>query len=131
MTAKKKNPLKDLDAFLSQEASSLVQPEKVSGKEKEETKKKPPAKTSKKKTAKAPIPTKEKISTDTILKQLSALKEQEGDGFTEKLHGLMMKAIELYGDNSAKEKMLINTLLFIDNPDNWREAVKQYWESKN
>ena len=126
MTAKKKNTLKDLNAFLKQEATSLVTPNKVAATETPETTKKSTRKTPKTTPTRS---TKNKTTAEgTITQQLKQLKQTHGNDFMEKLYDIIIEATNLHGNQDAKDKMLINTLLYLKDQDNWRENVKNYWE---
>lgn len=107
--AKRKNPLKDLDAFLKQEAKSIVEPDKV---------------------AESPTiqqgnsgETKPAELTETDIINFLANKVDSKDAFI----NIIQKAIEKSHANSSEHKMLLNTLLYIKDKDNWRESVTKYW----
>lgn len=109
--AKRKNPLKDLDAFLKQEAKSIIKPEKLEENIKED----------------APQPAETKavsaeINAEQVIDFLSNLAENEKE-----FYNLIQQAIEKNEASSAKQKMLINTLLFLKDKENWKETVKEYW----
>lgn len=108
--AKKKNTLKDLDAFLKQEAKSFVQPDTV---KKEEQASSPVIEQS------APTPV--SIDDDLVIDFLAS-KES-----TEDLYKIIQNAIEKSGKTSAENKMLINTLLYLKDKSNWKENIKAYW----
>lgn len=113
--AKRKNPLQDIDAFLSQEASNLVTPNKVS-EDKTVTKKES-----------TPIPVEQSKEADDIQTSLQMWINNQGEDFRSPLYDLMLTTLENVPSQSAKDKMLINTLLYLKNPDSWKEVIKKYW----
>ena len=110
--AKRKNPLQDIDAFLSQEASNLVTPNPVSSNKEPETK---------------DHQTDTKVDKGDIQQQLLEWANEYGDDFRSPFYELMIKTIENLSAQKSKDKMLINTLLYLQNPDAWKESVKDYW----
>ncbi len=111
--AKRKNPLKDLDAFLKQEAKNFVQPNKV-----EETTKEESATTySIDRESNASLDQKE------VIKFLSELKIKDSDSF----YQVLKSATEKSGLESSENKMLVNTILYLQNKEGWKEAIKDYW----
>uniref|UniRef100_UPI00404A6717 hypothetical protein n=1 Tax=Fulvivirga sp. TaxID=1931237 RepID=UPI00404A6717 len=110
--AKKKNTLKDLDAFLKQEAKSFVQPDTV----KKEAQPEAP-----KPISEQPAPQAIAIDDNSVIDFLAS-KES-----TEDLYKIIQNAIEKSGKTCAENKMLINTLLYIKDKDNWKENIKTYW----
>ncbi len=110
--AKKKNTLKDLDAFLKQEAKSFVKPDKV----KNEVQSEAPSKS-----AEHSEPTPLTIDDNLVIDFLA------GKESAEDLYKIIQKAIEKSGKTSAENKMLINTLLYLKDKNNWKENIKAYW----
>lgn len=115
--SKKKNTLKDLDEFLKQQAATLVPPKKLVEDEQ-------PA-----------IPSTSQSSTPP-----SSI-----ESFAVELHGYINRSrmdkasavcdviLELFHDVSEttpEEKMLINTALYLKNPDDWKNVIRQYWRNK-
>ena len=100
----KKNPLNDLDQFLKQEASSIVTPSSLSEKLKQNENASP-----------AP-------AANSIEEQLLMLAKQD----TSKFYDTLITVGEKIGNE--KSTMLINTALYLKHGDNWKEAVKAYWE---
>ncbi|MBL3658550.1 hypothetical protein [Fulvivirga sediminis] len=113
--AKRKNPLSDLDAFLKQEASSLVNPEAI--KNEDENNATPAAE------AKAP----EKPSKELIIKLLLLLAEEEGAAFQDSFYEIIKSTQETLGLHSSEDKMLMNTILYLKNKPNWKESIADYW----
>jgi hypothetical protein len=109
--SKNKNPLKDLDLFLKQQASSFVNPTPLS--EKIEA------------SPSEPPPTQEPEIQESILQSLERMMDQNPKA----LYELLIKAAEK--KSSAERTMLINTALYLKNTDNWKEAVKEYWKNRN
>lgn len=117
---KRKNPLKDLDAFLKQEASSFVNPERIAA---------PPTKT----------PDVEAVQDQNkpglepeqeIVIALQALAEKEGSGFRSSLYAIIRETLEKLEDSTAEDKMLINTLLYLNNKPAWKTDIRNYWSER-
>ena len=107
--SKNKNPLKDLDQFLKQQAASFVSPTPLSEKIKGETQleQTPPI-----------------LSGETVLQSIERLMEQNPNALYDML-------IEAAGKKpSAERTMLINTALYLKNTSNWKEAIREYWNKK-
>lgn len=109
--SKNKNPLKDLDLFLKQQAASFVNPTPLSEKiqvttAKEET------------TSIAPI------ANETILQSVERMMEQNPSAFYDMLIEVAEKK------TSAERTVLINTALYLKNTSNWKEAIREYWSKK-
>lgn len=115
--AKRKNPLKDLDAFLKQEAKNIVQPKKVGVKPQQKLKTEPEEKPQQTK----PSP----VIIDNVAVQqfLTKLKKSGNPEFYE----LILKSVEEAGLDSSENKMLVNTFLYLKGKDNWKETIKEYW----
>jgi len=124
MTNKKKNPLKNIDDFLKQEASSLVTPEKV-GSSEQSTSQDDAAKPEESTKPEA----KEAITQNSILEMLFELKNQQGeDAFTKKFYEIVLETAENLDDSNPKKNLLINTMLYMQGGDNWKQSIKTYWE---
>jgi hypothetical protein len=115
--AKRKNPLKDLDAFLKQEAKNFVQPNRVTEKTKEEEVAVPAPK----KREAAPTPT--PLSKESVMEYMANLSQSSNKEFYE----IVKTSLEKSGAKSAEDKMLINTLLYLNDKTNWKENIKAYW----
>lgn len=113
--SKKKNTLKDLDEFLKQQASSLVDPTPL----REST----PAST-----ASIGDQAPKELSVDKILNDLQVLTDKEGTAFRKKFYDLIIQYLETQRVRSAEDKMLINTALYLKSGDNWKEVIRQYWK---
>ncbi|MEM7108642.1 MAG: hypothetical protein AAF519_10490 [Bacteroidota bacterium] len=109
---KRKNPLKDLDSFLQQEASSIIEPKKVAPAEKHEVR----ASTS--------------VSKEEILLYFQKLADEDEQTFKTVLLDVIQKSLEFHGIKRSTDKMLMNTLLYLQNQDNWKEAIAEYWSVK-
>jgi|DewCreStandDraft_4_1066084.scaffolds.fasta_scaffold47511_2 outer membrane cobalamin receptor len=103
-----KNPLKDLDLFLRQQATTLA----------------------------TPTPLSERISTETggqeesthggdLVQQLTKLAETDRQQFLDAV--IAAAAASKFPENT----LLINTALYLKHPDNWKEAVMSYWKNKH
>lgn len=112
--SKNKNPLKDLDLFLKQQAASFVNPITLSEKiQEEETPITPSAETQ--------TITK---TEETILQSLERLIEQNPSA----LYDMLIQAAEK--KTSSERTILINTALYLKNTSNWKEAIREYWSKK-
>lgn len=109
---KRKNPLKDLDSFLKQEASSLVEPEKIQPSQQSET-----------------IAGSSEISKKDVLSYFKKLAIEDQLHFQTVLIEVMKEALEVEGMKKASDKMLMNTLLYVQNQDNWKEVIAEYWSA--
>jgi hypothetical protein len=106
--SKNKNPLKDLDLFLKQQAAAFVTPTPLRERLSSPTV-----------TPSAPPTTEEEL-----VARLSALAESDPKA----LFDLIIKAAEqLQGTENA---LLINTALYLKNGGSWEEAVREYWRTK-
>jgi hypothetical protein len=123
--SKKKNTLKDLDAFLKQQAATLVGPtplsEQVEEPEQEETPAPAPSP--------APIPVYE-VTLNKILNDLETLSRKEGPAFRKKFYDLILQSAETNLQSLPEDKMLINTVLYLKNGSRWKEAIREYWRNK-
>ncbi len=110
--AKRKNPLKDLDAFLKQEAKNFVDPTSINPTENSET-------------PKTQSGADDVVSEKMVLDYLANLKNSDVKAF----YNLLKKSVELSGREASDNKMLINTFLYLQNKGNWKESIKDYWSS--
>lgn len=115
--SKKKNTLKDLDEFLKQQAATLVAPTQLS------------------ETIEASSNRREEdaleISESGILNDIKSLAEKEGTSFRKKFYDIIIQSMEAQSNSLPEDKMLINTALYLKSGDKWKEAIKQYWKSRN
>ena len=107
--SKNKNPLKDLDLFLKQQAASFVSPTQLSEKIQVET------------SAEIIQPSSE----ESILQTLERLLDQNPSA----LYDMLIQAAEK--KNSSERTMLINTALYLKNTNNWQHAIREYWKKNN
>jgi len=129
MSAKRKNPLKDLSAFLAhQEAASKVpQPKSVQEAE---------AFLEKKPTQIADVGRPSKIAVaheanaESIINLLSELSKKNEDNFRDELYNIITQVVGNLKQSTSEDKMLINTALYLANQNNWKEVVKEYWDNK-
>ena len=131
MTAKKKNPLKGLDDFLKQEASSLVTPDKVSVADEGTTKAEAdmPGKAEEKVTSGAPIAWSLDQVKAMALQMIEKLNAAE-DG-TEALYEIALKTAESLPEDDPKRPLLINTVLYVIGGEEWKSSVQAYWEKQS
>ena len=111
--SKRKNPLKDLEAFLKQEAKQFVEPNEV---KKQPTQEVPASKEAYQQAAATEAP----LDEATIKKYLIGL-EQRGE--KDKLYTLVQEVIESSGARSSEDKMLINTLIYLKDKKNWKKNI--------
>jgi hypothetical protein len=109
--SKNKNPLKDLDLFLKQQASSFVNPHTLSEKIEAES-------------PHTPEPATEPETKESILQSLERMMDQNPSA----LYDLLIQAAEK--KTSAERTMLINTALYLKNTTNWKEAIQEYWRDR-
>lgn len=111
--SKNKNPLKDLDLFLKQQAASFVSPTPLSEKIQSTSQAQPEV------SAATTQP-----SDETLLQSVERLMDQDPSA----LYDLLIEAAEK--KTSTERTMLINTALYLKNTDNWKEAIREYWSKK-
>ncbi len=123
--SKKKNTLQDLDEFLKQQAATLVSPEKLSEKVEEQkpTQQAPPVQ-------QTITSTTTEISQEKILHDLKIFSEQEGVFFRKKFYEMIIKSLESQPQSLPHDKMLINTALYLQAGDDWKEVIREYWRKK-
>jgi hypothetical protein len=109
--SKNKNPLKDLDLFLKQQAASFVSPTPLSEKIQIETQ-----------SETTPPETIQSSSEESILQTMERLMDQNPSA----LYDMLIKAAEK--KNSSERTMLINTALYLKNTSNWQQAIREYWK---
>ncbi|HEX5169148.1 MAG TPA: hypothetical protein VFW11_08225 [Cyclobacteriaceae bacterium] len=117
--SKKKNTLKDLDEFLKQQAASIVEPAKLSGR------------------TSANEPTRKKdspdddLTLDEISKHLKALSQHKGTPYRKELYDFVIHSLESLDQSLPEDKMLINTALYLKSGDQWKEVIRKYWRKKD
>ena len=121
--SKKKNTLKDLDDFLKQQAATLVAPTALSDTLKERVEESTQDRPS------TAIET--EVSVTSILKDIMALSEKEGNAFRKKFYDLIIQSLESQKHSTAEDKMLINTALYLRSPETWKESIRSYWKDRN
>lgn len=114
--SKNKNPLKDLDLFLKQQASSLVSPTPLSDRVKQEEK-------TTEVQAKTEAPVISTIPSD-LARQLDELSQSDKN----KLYDTLIAMAEK--QDGPENAMLINTILYMKHGDNWKDAVRDYWRNR-
>ena len=121
--SKKKNTLQDLDEFLKQQAATLVSPEKLSEKVEE-------PKPVQQQTTTVQHHTSSEVSQEKILHDLKIFSEQEGVFFRKKFYEMIVKSLESQDQSLPHDKMLINTALYLQAGDDWKEVIREYWRKK-
>jgi hypothetical protein len=124
--SKKKNTLKDLDEFLKQQAATLVSPSRLSD-QTEPTSPKEIISENQSGLQSRQDP----VSSADILQQLQLLAKKAGSGFRGELCDLIIKTVEAQNQDSPEDRMLINTALYLKSGTQWKEAVRNYWKSRN
>jgi hypothetical protein len=122
--SKKKNTLKDLDAFLKQQAATLVTPPRITSSLKNETT------LELEHDSESENVVEETISSHTILEKIKLLSAKQGDAFKSQLYDLILKSVEAQREISPEDKMLINTVLYIKSGSNWKETIRHYWKNR-
>ncbi len=115
--SKKKNTLKDLDEFLKQQAATLVAPEKLSEKVKDETKE----------VVTSSVNT--EVTTEKVLSDLQWL-SKNSPSFRKEFYELIVKTVETQGQSLPEDKMLINTALYLKSGDRWKDVIREYWRNR-
>lgn len=129
--SKKKNTLKDLDAFLKQQAATLVTPPRLSEKLDEPAESRPePVKVQVQKAPEHGTEFAPNLTSDKLLKDLKLLAAQEGENFREKFYDLIIRTLESQHEYSPEDRMLINTALYLKSGENWQEVIREYWKTK-
>ncbi|WP_276369123.1 hypothetical protein [Chryseolinea sp. H1M3-3] len=111
--SKKKNTLQDLNAFLKQQAATLVTPETFS----------------------ATVETTSEVSsadTKNILVQntFNDIGAKDDPAFRKKLYEFIIQSLEDQKNSLPEDKMLINTALYLQHGSDWKNAIRQYWRNR-
>ncbi len=118
--AKKKNPLKDLNAFLDHQKEA----EEAARKAKSEAfLKKEPSQLSTIK--KGDI---SDIDTSNLPELLKQLAHQDVQAFKEGVIEQLIQHTESKKELETEDYILINALIRFQNPKNWKEAISEYWK---
>ncbi len=130
MSAKKKNPLKDLSAFLAhqQEASKITTPKSVVDHE-EYMEQKPSQVAAVNRPEKVRIS--EDVSPELITDMLKQLMDKHPSNFREVFGEIIINTIEQAPDQQPSDTLLINTVLYLSHQDSWEDAVKAYWDGRD
>ena len=130
MSAKKKNPLKDLGAFLAhqEEQSHVPEPKKLSDATEEFMGKKPTQITKVGRPSK--ITVSPEVNAESITTLLAELCKKNQEGFRADFYQIIIDTIGQLDESKPEDKMLINTAIYLSNQDNWKDAVAAYWESR-
>lgn len=130
MSAKKKNPLKDLNAFLAhqEEASQITTPKKVT--DHDEFMEQKPSQVA---TVNRPerVRISEEVSPELVVKMLKKIMDEEPFNFRKIFGKIVLSTFEELPDAQPADVMLINTVLYLNNQDNWEDTVKSYWDDRN
>lgn len=108
--SKNKNPLKDLDLFLKQQAASFVSPTPLSEKiQTSEPANEPSGKT----------------EIVDLVERLDQLARTDKNA----LYDLIIKVAE--NQPKPENTMLINVALYLKGGENWKDLVREYWSKVN
>ena len=127
MSAKKKNPLKDLSAFLAHQEATVKVPQPKSISEAEAFLEKKPTQITKVGRP-SQIAIAGDVSAEAITKLLRELAKKDEYAFRDALYHIVKDAVEKLSESTSADKMLINTVLYLSNQENWKQVVKEYWE---
>jgi hypothetical protein len=121
--SKKKNTLKDLNDFLKQQAATLVSPPRLNEQPEPEPENivQPIAE------IKSAQP---EVTMETILAGLAQLSKKDSAQFRRKFYDLIVQSMEAQPKSLPEDKMLINTALYLKNPNSWKETIREYWRNK-
>jgi hypothetical protein len=116
--SKKKNTLKDLDAFLKQQAATIVPPATLSEKideirESEDEK-----------------GSSVNMRMEKIISDLTDLSMKEKTNFRQSLYDLILRSVNAQPSPEAADTLLINTVLYLKHGDNWKDAIRNYWRKR-
>jgi hypothetical protein len=125
--SKKKNTLKDLDEFLKQQAATLVPPARLS----DQTTQPAAAKQSDAEKESNVQKNDEPVSSGSILEKFQQLPKNNGPAFRSELCDAIIKAVESQNHDTAENRMLINTALYLKGGSQWKEVVRNYWKGRN
>ena len=127
MSSKKKNPLKDLSAFLShqEESTKVPKPKRISEAD-AFLEKKPTQITNVGRPSKIEIA--HEATPESIVKLLTELSKKDEDSFRDELYEIITQVVGKLKESTSEDKMLINTTLYLSNQENWKEVIKEYWE---
>jgi hypothetical protein len=131
--SKKKNTLKDLDEFLKQQAATLVTPDKLSDKVESKT---IHALAPTEQAESKPNPTSAtvvnqssvQVTRESILNDLQTLARQNNVTFNDQFYDIIIKTVEMRGQFTPEDKMLINTALYLKVGDRWKDVIREYWK---
>jgi hypothetical protein len=116
--SKKKNTLKDLDAFLKQQAATIVPPATLSEKideirESEEEK-----------------DSSVNMQMEKIISDLTDLSMKENTNFRQSLYDLILRSVNAQPSPDPADTLLINTVLYLKHGDNWKDVIRNYWRKR-
>jgi hypothetical protein len=121
--SKKKNTLKDLNDFLKQQAATLVSPPRLNEQPQPEAENEPQHIAEKE-------PEQPEVTMETIFAGLTQLSKKDSIQFRKKFYDLIIRSMEAQAKSLPEDKMLINTALYLKNPNNWKETIREYWRNK-
>jgi hypothetical protein len=120
--SKKKNTLQDLNDFLKQQAATLVSPPRLSDKTESQLEE----------LQESPVMREfePELSAETILDDIKQLSRKEAANFRRKFYDMIIKSMEAQTKSLPEDKMLINTALYLKDPERWKENIREYWRHK-
>jgi hypothetical protein len=132
--SKKKNTLKDLDEFLKQQAATLVPPTPLVEQTQEATKPKEDVaheqRSPEKEIPDVTFSSAQEISHARLLEDFLALANKEGLPVRKELYRVILHILESQANALPEDKMLINTVLYLQSGSEWKENIRRYWQNK-
>ena len=116
--SKKKNTLQDLNAFLKQQAATLVTPDSL-GKTVESV--------SEVSLSANATPEKDSSKKETEFNNVGS---KDDPAFRKKLYDFIIESLEAQKDSLPEDKMLINTALYLKGGNDWKNVIRQYWRER-
>jgi hypothetical protein len=113
--SKKKNTLNDLEEFLKLQASTLVVPSSLAEKVEPAIKVEVESKVSLEK----------ELSEKELVEKIKTLAKDKSA-----FYNLIISATENLPNKSKDDTLLINTALYLKSGASWKDAIRNYWESK-
>jgi uncharacterized protein YktB (UPF0637 family) len=107
--SKKKNTLSDLEAFLKQQASSIVVPQTSAVDSSE---------------LKPDEQSQAELSEEQLLKGILKLAKNK-----KTFYDFIVRVTDQLDNRSAEDVLLINTALYLKAGPAWREVIEQYWST--
>jgi hypothetical protein len=120
--SKKKNTLKDLDAFLKQQAATLVSPTRL---QKNSEHNESPV------FQESPV---QNVAKDTqrIDEIVAIIKNMSGEpNFRSQLCDIILGSLSEVKTLKPEDKILINTALYLKHGERWKDAIRDFWSHRH